>query len=108
MGCEPVAVGAGEPFDDLFAPQSPQVVSGVPAGVGGAEQGCDEFGQGPVVETGDQVGEPQRGGQDGHDAGVTEAQRWSVQALGGAGGPGHLGEGDGVGSRLGVCGFSVT
>jgi len=31
-----------------------------------------------------------------------------VQALGCAGGPGHLGEGDSAGGGLGVCGFSVT
>jgi hypothetical protein len=106
--CEPVAVGAGEPLDDLFAPQPPQVIGRVPAGVGGAEQRGGELGQGPVVESGDQVGEPQRGGQDGHDAGVAEAQCRGVQAIGGGGGPGHLGGGDGAGGGLGVCGFSVT
>jgi hypothetical protein len=84
------------------------VISRVPAGAGDAEQGRDEFGQAPVVESGDQVGEPQRCGQDRHDAGITEAQRWSVQALSGSSGPGHLGEGDSAGSGLGVCGFSVT
>jgi hypothetical protein len=54
----------------------------VPTGVGDAQQRGGELGQGAVVESG---GEPQRSGQDGHDARVTEAQRGRVHALGSGG-----------------------
>jgi hypothetical protein len=53
---ELVAVVARQPDDEPLAFESTQVVGGLAAGVGAAEQGGDGPGQGWVVEPGEQVG----------------------------------------------------
>ncbi|MBV8347309.1 MAG: hypothetical protein JOZ49_07190 [Mycolicibacterium sp.] len=56
----------------------PQVVGGLAAGVGVAQQGGDSLDQGGVVEPGEQVGKSDDGGHDRHHPRVPERQSGGV------------------------------
>ena len=70
-GGEPVAVGAGDAFDDTVGAQAPQVVGHLPGGDGlgrSAEQGREQGAQVAVGESAGQEPEDQQGVQQGLDA----------------------------------------
>ena len=105
---ELVAVGAGDPLDELFAAQPPQVVSRLPGRVAGFEEGAHPLDEGAVVEAGDQVAAAGDGGHQRHRPGIPEPQGRGVLAIAGERRLGHLVEGGHVGSGLCVGGVSVT
>jgi len=80
----------------------------LPAAVGLVQEAADQVDQVAVAEAGHDVAEEEQGGQDGHHPWIPEAERRGMEAVSGGGRPGHLSQGDHVGSWPGILGLDVA
>ena len=96
MGGDAVGVGAREAFDEAFETEAAQVIGGLGGAVVGLPEGGHVGTQALVGEAADDVGEGGHRGEQGHGAGVAEAQAGGALAVVDAGQDDRL-QGGGVG-----------